>query len=143
MERVEAIRLVIQLHEEMKQLILKSGVKESKYQSILELIDDPETDVVEVHTWLTEVRFGPYDLVLRVWERHTPETWSNLTQLLGVHDLAEQKLLRKHLINLRQTLNGSPYAREKKHTSKSERPSEGSREVHFRSESDRANEGGC
>jgi hypothetical protein len=141
MTNEQLVRLILQLHEEMKPLILKAGIQEEKYLSVLRVIDEPEfSELMEVHTWLTEIRFDLYDNVLKVWERHPADVWANY-DIMGVTELAEQKLLRKQMRLLRIAINGSGYVKETSKSAKQDEPEKGSSQVHFRSSEAGTDEG--
>jgi hypothetical protein len=141
MEKEVLVRLILGLHAEMKDLTIQAGVDPEKYQTILDVMEaGVQPDLMELHTWLTEIYKGPYDNVLKVWERHKPETWRQF-EIMQVNNLAEQVLLRKRYRELRQAWKGAPRAKKRK-IAKSENSDSGESEMHLRSEGARADESG-
>ena len=111
---MEIAPLIRALVTEMKELTIKAGVPEEKYQSILSVMEEStEMDCREIHTWLSDVRFNQYDHVLKVWERHEPTTWA-MYELMEVWHLAEQKLLRKHFGGLCKAWKECPFIKRKR-----------------------------
>jgi hypothetical protein len=138
MEKNQLMLLVNALHQEMKELTIQAGVKENTYIAILEYADQAtESELMDLHTWLLEIRDGSYDNVLKVWERHTPETWSML-HLMEVFHLAEQKLLRKNYQSLCKAWREHGFKKKKR--AKSNIDAQGSTEVSVRSEETGADE---
>lgn len=141
LDRDQLIRLIRALYDDMKNLTVQSGIVEAKYLAILEIAEDLETELqqlMELHTWLTELRTGAYDLVLKVWERHKPETWK-MYEVMEVYGLPEQVLLRKYQRELREAWKGMPHVKRKKRSRKAanaEGSSEGSNELCVQSETE-------
>lgn len=127
MTKDELVRVILMFHQDMKTLTLESGVDPNKYQSVLDILEEPVPNLQDLQEWLHEIRNGPYDNVLKVWERHKPETWA-MYALYEVHDLAEQKLLRTNQSVLRKAWRDAPRA-EKKPKSQQKGTPEGSESV--------------
>lgn len=89
-------------------LVLKSGVRASEYESIVEPINGRITDeqIGLIHAWLTGIYRGPFAAALAVWQLREPQYWANL-RMLGVKHLREQDALKSSLIHLRNSWRGS------------------------------------
>src|SRR5262245_33666682 len=93
MQKDNLIVLIRALHREMQALTIKAGVNEEKYINVLQILEGTEQEIMELLSWLEGVRFNQYEEVLKIWERHIPETWE-MYQIMQVTQLREQILLR-------------------------------------------------
>jgi hypothetical protein len=96
-------RVIVDLHAEMKDLTIRSGVKEEHYVSLL----DEDLDQDDVYLFLKEMRDTLYDATLKVWERHEKDVWNRM-ETMGIFHLAEQKLLKEHSLKLKRAWTDAP-----------------------------------
>lgn len=136
MQKQQVMLVVSALFQDMKDLTIQSGVTEDQYQAVLEFADQATvSDLMELHTWLNDLRISEYDDVLKVWERHPPETWK-MYETMEIFHLAEQKLLRRKYKLLREVWKDCPYVVKKKKVKspKHHNIEEGSSEMSIQSE---------
>jgi hypothetical protein len=114
MDQVQLIQQTVRrLLTEMREHTLKAGVDAEKYDLLQSILDDGDQDkMVALHNWLDEVRRGAYDDVLRIWERHKPETWK-MYEVMEV-TLNEHRVLDSKRVALRKAWKEAPRVKAKK-----------------------------
>ncbi len=103
------IQNVVELHVEMRQLILKLKIiAEDKYDIlIVDLEEYQDFELQEMYEWLLEIKFKEYKQLKYVWNLLPEEMW-NRYDLFNVKGLREQGLLRKALVDMKKVLS-NPY----------------------------------
>lgn len=130
------IRKIRSLHKEMKDLILRTGIQEPKYDAIVKNLKIRKLEeLIELKTYMKLLRSGTYADLKRLWNELPPEVWERYETHLGLFDaLPEQKSLRKLQRELRIFWSQRP--RYGKPHSDKEVPSN----VHLQSENPRSDE---
>lgn len=104
----ELINSIKVLHAEMRELILRAGVKEKKYDRLIKRILKFSVERrVRIHLFLQELYLNEYKEVKRIWTlpHMTPEVWDNYSSLFGETKLREQLLLNRANGCLRRRFN--------------------------------------
>lgn len=124
------IEEIIRLHAEMRELTLKAGVKESKYDLAIKNIETMKDEkLVKLYAHIINVYNNEYKEAYRI--RHLPhinEAMWDMYKAMLLRDFPEQLLLRKAFKNLRHSWAqfcrgynvGSRKRRDKKHTEEKE-----------------------
>jgi len=87
---------VVEMHSEMRFHALEAGIKESRYDKIIEKMDErSDAYYVELFKQMVAVYEGPFREVLAVYNQMhiTPEMWENY-KLLEITDLDECVMLK-------------------------------------------------
>lgn len=96
------------LHDEMRLLTYKAGVKADRYNRFLFGYDDWTLDVAEAKlSILNKINANEYTQAKKIWFQHniTPEQWHQY-KLLG-RNLPEYRDLRKAFSNLKDVWNAT------------------------------------
>lgn len=87
---------VREMHDEMRFHALEAGIKESRYDKIIDKIDErSDAYYVEMFKQVIAVYEKEYRKVLKVYHQMhiTPEMWEAY-KMLGINDLIECRMLR-------------------------------------------------
>jgi hypothetical protein len=85
---------IIAIHQEMRELVIESGVQEPKYNFMLKKLDNQSDDYYQILLdWLIHFKDNEYTAARIMWNKMSPHGWRNLKSLVGVNDLPEQRIL--------------------------------------------------
>ncbi len=86
---------ILFLHKEMKDIVLEAGIQEPKYNFIIKKLESQTSDYHDkLLLWLEGFKDNEYKAAKHLWNQVDPQGWKNCKELLGIHNLPEQKQLR-------------------------------------------------
>lgn len=107
MEKLVSLRNILQLHAEMRSLILESGVDEERYDRLINKLEQKSVDyVTRLAVWIEALRCTEYFEVLKIKRLLPDEIWQRYKEF-GEEKLREQRLLIKAQRHLRRAFNGT------------------------------------
>jgi hypothetical protein len=105
---------IIAIHEEMKDLIIKSGVQEPKYNFMIKKLENQSDEYCEVLlAWLNDLRINEYKIAKAMWGQLPEHYWQNLNTLITAKNLPEQVALNGKFRHLREKFAKWPRAPKK------------------------------
>jgi hypothetical protein len=91
---------IVTIHQEMREIVLESGVQIPKYDFMIKKLDNQSDDYYQILLdWLIHFKDNEYTEAKIMWNKFS--AWNDLKNLIGVHDLPEQKILRSKFKSVR------------------------------------------
>lgn len=100
---------LLEIHGEMKELIIRAGVQEPKYNFMVKKLDKQSNEYCEIlYTWLVRLKDNEYKAASIMWEKLPEHYWENLRTLITAKNLPEQKALNSKFRSLREVFSNWP-----------------------------------